>query len=311
MFCNKCGQEIKPGAKFCTKCGTPVPQVQQPAPEQPAKPKKAQPAPEQPAKPKKAQSAPKQSVTPEQEPPKKNKKPVFVILVIILVILLFVCGGLVGYYITQIRGNDDTVVSDDNDKDKDTESLSRESGKKSKKDSETEEATEAVSKKGAHATVDGTEESEVKETNKEHTYQIVVADVTWTQAYQQAKEVPNGHLATFETQEEMDKVIQQINAEGHNDMIFWIGMTRRGDSTDYQWVDENGKSEGKMENSNSNWLQGEPSFYDTDNSKDEYYVDMFYSSSNSRWVWNDVPDDLLALIPSYSGKVGYIVEIEE
>lgn len=303
MFCNKCGQEIKPGAKFCTKCGTPVPQVQQPAPEQPAKPKKAQPAPEQPAKPKKAQPAPEQPV--------KKKKPVFVILVIILVILLLVCGGLVGYYITQIRGNDDTVVSDDNDKDKDSESLSRKSGKKSKKDSETEEATEAVSKKGVHATVDGTEASEVKETNKEHTYQIVVADVTWTQAYQQAKAVPNGHLATFETQEEMDKVIQQINAEGHNDMIFWIGMTRRGDSSDYQWVDENGKSEGKMENSNSNWLQGEPSFYDTDNSQDEYYVDMFYSSSNSRWVWNDVPDDLLALIPSYSGKVGYIVEIEE
>lgn len=199
MFCNKCGQEIKPGAKFCTKCGTPVPQVQQPAPEQPAKPKKAQPAPEQPV---------------------KKKKPVFVILVIILVILLLVCGGLVGYYITQIRGNDDTVVSDDNDKDKDSESLSRKSGKKSKKDSETEEATEAVSKKGVHATVDGTEASEVKETNKEHTYQIVVADVTWTQAYQQAKAVPNGHLATFETQEEMDKVIQQINAEGHNDMIF-------------------------------------------------------------------------------------------
>ena len=124
MFCNKCGQEIKPGAKFCTKCGTPVPQVQQPAPEQPAKPKKAQPAPEQLAKPKKAQPAPEQPV--------KKKKPVFVILVIILVILLLVCGGLVGYYITQIRGNDDTVVSDDNDKDKDTESLSRESGKKNK-----------------------------------------------------------------------------------------------------------------------------------------------------------------------------------
>ena len=24
MYCRKCGQELKTGAKFCTKCGTPA-----------------------------------------------------------------------------------------------------------------------------------------------------------------------------------------------------------------------------------------------------------------------------------------------
>ena len=33
--CNICGAELTPGAKFCTDCGTPVPQDASPAPEQP------------------------------------------------------------------------------------------------------------------------------------------------------------------------------------------------------------------------------------------------------------------------------------
>lgn len=29
------------------------------------------------------------------------------------------------------------------------------------------------------------------------------------------------------------------------------------------------------------------------------------------WEWNDVPDDIIAVVPYYHGKIGYIVEYEE
>ena len=39
MFCQKCSEEIKPGNSFCTKCGTPVPEVAvQPQPSKAVRP---------------------------------------------------------------------------------------------------------------------------------------------------------------------------------------------------------------------------------------------------------------------------------
>ena len=63
-------------------------------------------------------------------------------------------------------------------------------------------------------------------------------------------------------------------------------------------------------NGSSYWLANEPSFYDYDFEKDEQYVDMFFYSKTNSWVWNDVPDDLVSLLSYYSGKMAYIVEIE-
>ena len=30
-----------------------------------------------------------------------------------------------------------------------------------------------------------------------------------------------------------------------------------------------------------------------------------------KWIWNDAPDDKIAVIPNYAGKQGYIIEFEE
>ena len=77
MFCVKCGQELKPGAKFCTKCGAPVSKAQMNA-ENPVEINR---------------SEPKQMHTKAS----KQKK-TLVGLIVILALLLVLGGGLAVYY---------------------------------------------------------------------------------------------------------------------------------------------------------------------------------------------------------------------
>ena len=44
---------------------------------------------------------------------------------------------------------------------------------------------------------------------------------------------------------------------------------------------------------------------------DEQYVDMIYREADKRCYFNDVADDILAQVPSFSGSVGYICEYDE
>lgn len=55
-------------------------------------------------------------------------------------------------------------------------------------------------------------------------------------------------------------------------------------------------------------VSGEPSFQDAD--IEETCVNIHYNSEENRWVWNDVPEDILSEVPYYSGRIGYIVEYE-
>ena len=56
-------------------------------------------------------------------------------------------------------------------------------------------------------------------------------------------------------------------------------------------------------------MEGEPSF--SGEGVEENCVDFYYYSKEERWAWNDVPDDIIAIVPYYSGNIGYIVEYEE
>ena len=59
------------------------------------------------------------------------------------------------------------------------------------------------------------------------------------------------------------------------------------------------------------WMTGEPSFRDDSISQDEFYLNLFYYSKENRWVWNDVPNDIIAVVDSYKGSVGYICEYDQ
>ena len=146
----------------------------------------------------------------------------------------------------------------------------------------------------------------------DHTYRLVISDCSWTQAYQEAVNA-GGYLARLETWEEYQSVLQMINNSGVSGIMFRIGARRDPESALYQWVDRNNTVFGGALNAPESWvypewMSGEPSFQDGD--IQEAYVDIYYYQKEGRWVWDDVPDDIISVVPSYSGKLGYIIEFE-
>ena len=148
-----------------------------------------------------------------------------------------------------------------------------------------------------------------------HRYEYCLLDGTWEDAYR-ACLAKGGHLVVFETQEEFDYVTQDLNDKNQQNYIFFLGGRRNLDSHQYYWVDETNSL--KVGNcltddgwTSGCWLQGEPSFEDTNLGLQEHVLSMFYYDDLGKWVWNDVPNNLIEAISSYSGKVGYICEYEE
>ncbi len=150
-------------------------------------------------------------------------------------------------------------------------------------------------------------------TSQSHTYRFVVSDCTWIDAYQAAVN-EGGYLAAFESVDEFNNVISQIEAQGLTNIMFRIGGRRNPTAYEYYWVNRNNEFQGEILNTPSSWtypywMQGEPSFMD--GTIEECYLDMYYYSDEGRWVLNDVPNDILSIVPSYSGKLGYIIEFGE
>lgn len=143
-------------------------------------------------------------------------------------------------------------------------------------------------------------------------YELIVADVTWSQAYYDCMD-RGGHLVRITTDEEYQAILQQIASEGKENIIFWLGGARNDDSG-YYWIYEDGYFGSEVLNEDpkyaSYWLENEPSFHDSAAGIDETRISMFRLSSNGQWVWNDVPDDILSVASFYAGKIGYICEYE-
>lgn len=304
MFCTKCGNQIMSGAKFCVKCGA---AVTQPVSGENA----ARPVEETPSF--------------EARTPKKNKP--WKVLIIVVFVLVLAIGAVV-LIASQLGQWGTTQDDDENIEDEDLEESTESDYSYNVPSTQTQETfspenlteetptgdidTEAVSDNGeAGAEAEETQGGESVDYYAVHRYEIVIADVHWTEAYQLAMTVPNGHLVHINSEEEFQVITDQICEEGYQDIIFWLGGMRQGDSEEYYWIGNDGNVYGDVLNSSSHWLENEPSIYDQDLGTAEKYMDMFYRKSEDRWVWNDVPNELIELAPFYSGKVGYIVEIEE
>lgn len=195
----------------------------------------------------------------------------------------------------------------------------KEAGKKKEeitlqKETEMEEAKHSEEQNGAAD--QEKEESEIEEMETEealiHRYDYLVEDCTWSEAVQRCLE-RGGYLATIESREEFDFITAELDRSAMGDILFYLGSSRDAENN-YYWRNADGAYEGTPLNGNGNnwcysyWMQGEPSFYDGE--IEENVLALFYFQDESRWVFNDVPENILEHLPYYSGKIGYICEYE-
>lgn len=131
----------------------------------------------------------------------------------------------------------------------------------------------------------------------EPTYEVVKADVSWADA-EAAAEAKGGHLVVIDSAEKWTRVAQLADESGLT--YVWIGLYR-ADSGELAWVKDNIDPV-------YNWAAGEPSVRDTSGAAENY---VLIARRSDGWYYNDCIGDPAAKYPQfYSGKTGYIIEID-
>lgn len=131
----------------------------------------------------------------------------------------------------------------------------------------------------------------------EPTYEVVTADVSWADA-EAAAEAKGGHLVVIDSAEKWTRVAQLADESGLT--YVWIGL-HRTDSGELAWVKDNVDPV-------YNWAPGEPSVHDTNGSAEDY---VLITHTSDGWYYNDCIGDPAGRYPQfYSGKIGYIIEID-
>ena len=130
-------------------------------------------------------------------------------------------------------------------------------------------------------------------------YELVIGDYSWSEANSDALS-KGGHLVTITSQDEMNR----IAAMGENAGLKYIWM---GGYTSVR----NGAAYGHWTTGEpfafAPWYPGEPSRNDLDGVPEFYLI---FWNVEGVWSFNDERDDVAADLPSYRGKMGYVIEYE-
>lgn len=136
----------------------------------------------------------------------------------------------------------------------------------------------------------------VPELPKESTYQVVIENVSWTEARERCREM-GGHLATVSNRAEFDKMVELADSCGLR--YVWLGCHRVDDLM--VWEDTTEPEEWF-------WDYGEPSLIDSYDGAAENYLLLWYHNG---WYYNDSRDDPEEFgYDSYAGRVGFICEYD-
>ncbi len=167
------------------------------------------------------------------------------------------------------------------------------------KDSEYEEESE-------------TEEPETEESSI-HRYEYVVEDCTWQEAFETCKS-KGGCLVNIDDEAEFAYITAEIEKNGMKEILFYLGASQDSEQN-YRWRSAEGAFSGGILNGVGHswhsryWMQGEPSYYDGE--IEENVLAMQFFEKEARWVFNDVPGDIVGNFSYLSGKIGYICEYSE
>ena len=142
----------------------------------------------------------------------------------------------------------------------------------------------------------------LKEQHHESRYELVKADVSWTEANDLCI-AKGGHLATITTAEEQKQLSEMAEKAGLK--YIWIGgYTSVRDNNAYgHWVT------GEPFEYTA-WYPGEPSRTDSLDNVPEFYIMLW--NVEGEWSWND-QRNVLAGDPEltwFAGNMGYIIEYE-
>lgn len=154
-----------------------------------------------------------------------------------------------------------------------------------------------------------------------HHYEIIEADMAWSEAEAACRE-KGGYLASITSWEELERIQEQIIQEKKTDTSFWIGAMCGRERGNYGFRCLEPEMEYDMLSFyNALWRgfwwekrpDDEPSykgFTEAGEEVAEGFVMMCYSNDDGRYYYWDMPDDILAARPSFSGKIGYICEYD-
>lgn len=272
MYCEKCGKPINENEKFCPNCGNPI------------------------------------QYNSNGNSGNGSKREMY-ILIGILCVLVIAIAALVFVYFIAPGMRSDKEPSNDNKAAAEASESEQTEAPQTQAQTQVPQ-TEAVPQTQVPQTETAPETQPATPDNGIHFYEYYIEDVSWTTAQSRCRE-KGGKLLTLDTEEEYTYIKDQIRSKGYDKKIFYLGGARSSGSHEYYWLDANGSAYGSSLNSSYNWMRGEPSYEDDTINVSEVYMDFFYYSSESRWIWNDIPNDLVGIVPSYSGKIGYICEFEE
>ncbi len=130
---------------------------------------------------------------------------------------------------------------------------------------------------------------------KESRYEIIVSDVSWTEARDSAASA-GGHLVVINDEAEYRKVLEMAKEKGVS--YVWLGC-RRVDGA-MTWLDN-------AQVDYWPWTPGEPSFVDGEVSEDY----LMLSKRGDEWGYNDNRNDPAGDYPEYySGRVAYVIEFD-